>query len=211
MSDQRPRLMLLTPPIRDAAAFAEPLRQALSAGDIAAVLMDLAERDGRGLINMVKLLAPIVQGSGAAALIADHPEIVARGGADGVHVSDPANLEGALDLVKAQDRIVGAGGLRLRDDAMAAAQKGADYVMFGERRRDGSHPPLSSVIERASWWAQIFETPCVAFAPTMDAIDDLAATGAEFVTLGEPVWTSPEGPASAVNAALLRLAQGMPA
>jgi thiamine-phosphate pyrophosphorylase len=210
MPEQPPRLMLRTPPIGDAAAFAEPLRQALSAGDIAAVVLDFAEGDGRGLINMVKLLAPIVQGSGAALLVADRPEIVARSGADGVHVSDPAGLEAALDLVKGQDRIVGAAGLRLRDDAMAAAEKGVDYVMFGEGRPDGSHPPLSSVIERTSWWAEIFETPCVAVAPAFDAIDDLAAAGAEFVAIGEPVWTSPGGPIPAVKAALTRLAQGRP-
>ena len=33
-----------------------------------------------------------------------------------------------------------------------------------------SLPALESVVERASWWAEIFETPCVAFAPSLDAI-----------------------------------------
>jgi thiamine-phosphate pyrophosphorylase len=204
--DDNPRLMLFTPRIADAAAFAGPLREALSAGDIAAVVLELADADERALVNATKLLAPIAQGKGAALLVADHPEIVARGGADGAHLSDLGRLNAALDLIKSQGRIVGSGGLRLRDDAMAAAEKGVDYVLFGEQRLDGSAPPLASLIERAAWWAEIFETPCVAFASTLEALDELASTGAEFVALGEPVWTNADGPAGTVGAALQRLA-----
>ncbi|MFI4994528.1 MAG: thiamine phosphate synthase [Hyphomicrobiales bacterium] len=206
MHDNRPGLMLFTPPIGDAAAFAGPLREALSGGDIAALVLDLAGTDPRGLVNAVKLLAPIAQGKGVALLVADHPEIVTRGGADGVHLSDLGSLDVALDLVKSHGGMVGAAGLQLRDDAMAAAEKGVDYVLFGEKRDDGTLPSLSSLIERVSWWAEIFETPCVAFAPSLEAIDELGATGAEFVALGEPVWTHAEGPASAVKAALQLLA-----
>ncbi len=209
MPQDSPRLMLFSPRIGDPEAFIVPLRQALSAGDVAAVVVHLAGTDGRGVVNALKLLAPMVQSKGAAFLVADHPESVARGGADGVHLSDPSALPAALDLVKDKDRIVGIGGVELRDDAMAAAEKGVDYVLFGARRADGSFPPLSSVIERASWWAEIFETPCVAFAPDLDAIDDLAATSAEFIALGEPTWTHEEGPAAAVRSALQRLTQGM--
>jgi thiamine-phosphate pyrophosphorylase len=211
MPDEPPRLMLFSPRVADAAAFAGPLRQALAAGDVAAVVLDLEGPEPRSLVNAVKLLAPIVQGKGAALLIVDEPESVARGGADGVHISDPSALAAALDLVKSKDRIVGVGGLKLRDDAMRAAEKGVDYVLFGESRPDGSFPPLTNVVERCAWWAGIFETPCVAFAPTLDAVDELAATGAEFVALGEAAWTAPEGPAKAVASALQRLSQGMTA
>jgi thiamine-phosphate pyrophosphorylase len=58
------------------------------------------------------------------------------------------------------------------------------------------------VIDRASWWAEIFETPCVAYAPSLDAVGPLAATQAEFIALGEAVWSHPDGPAAAVTAAL---------
>jgi thiamine-phosphate pyrophosphorylase len=206
MDDNRPRLMLFSPRIADAAAFTAPLREALSAADVAAVVLDLADADERGLVNTVKALAPIAQGKGAALLVADRPEIVARSGADGAHLSDPDTLDAALDLLKGHGRIIGVGGLRLRDDAMAAAVKGVDYVLFGERRADGSLPALATVIERTTWLAEIFETPCVGFAPGLDAVDDLAATGAEFVALGEAAWTHAAGPAAAVAAAVQRLA-----
>jgi thiamine-phosphate pyrophosphorylase len=206
-----PRLMLLSPRIGDAATFLMPLREALSAGDVAALVLDLVDTDERSLVNAVKLLAPVAQGKGTAVLIADRAQIVARGGADGVHLSDPGGLDAAIELMKGQDRIVGAGGLRLRDDAMAAAEKGVDYVLFGEKRPDGHVPSLASVIERTSWWAEIFETPCVGLAQSLDAVDDLAGTGAEFVALGETVWSHAGGAGAAVAAALQRLSHRTPA
>ncbi|MFI5012293.1 MAG: thiamine phosphate synthase [Hyphomicrobiales bacterium] len=207
MDDNRPRLMLFTPRVLDAAALIGPLRDALAAGDVAAVVLELAEADERSLVNAVKLVAPVVQEKGAALLLADRPQIVARGGADGAHLSRLSGLDAALDLLEGQGRIIGCGGLRLRDEAMAAAEKGVDYVLFGEARPDGSLPAPASVIERAAWWAEIFETPCVAFAPNLEAIDDLAMTGAEFIALADAAWSHAGGPAGAVEAALQRLAQ----
>ena len=46
---------------------------------------------------------------------------------------------------------------------MSLGEAGADYLLFGEPRPDGSLPSLESVVERAAWWAEIFETPCVAY------------------------------------------------
>ena len=93
-------------------------------------------------------------------------------------------------------RIVGAGGLRSRDDAMAAGEAGADYVMFGEPRRDGFTPPLAETVERTAWWAEIFETPCVAFAGALDAVAPLTAAGADFVALGDAIWLAPSAAAA---------------
>ncbi len=90
---------------------------------------------------------------------------------------------------------------------MSVGEAGADYLIFGEPRPDGSLPALESVAERAAWWAEIFETPCVAYAPTLDAIPQLAATGAEFVALGDAVWSHPDGPAAAVRLATAALAR----
>jgi thiamine-phosphate pyrophosphorylase len=209
MDDRRPRLMLFSPPIADAAAFAAPLREALAESDVAAVAIAFAEADERTLVNMLKTLAPIVQAKEAAALVVDRPEIVARGGADGAHMGQRASLVPALGRLKEQERIVGAGGLALRDDAMSAAEAGADYVLFGDALADGRRPPIESVIERASWWAGIFETPCVAFASNLEALPELAATGAEFVALGDAVWAHAQGPRAAVAMAQRLLSQSL--
>jgi thiamine-phosphate pyrophosphorylase len=211
MPEPAARLYLVTPPIADADAFAPRLAEACAAGEIAAVLLRLEAADERTLIKRVKALAPAAQEQGAAVLVCapggvDLAAVAALSGADGVHVTaDPALVRDLRERLK--DRIVGAGGIRSKDDAMTAGEAGADYLMFGEPRPDGSLPPLDAVAERAAWWAEIFETPCVAFAPALDAVARLAATGAEFVALGDAVWRHGDGPAAAVAAA----AAAMPA
>lgn len=203
------RLVLITPRIVDADAFAETLRSACAGGDIAALILPLATAAERDLINAVKLLAPIGQAAGAAVLVAgdgfDLPSVSIRGGADGIHVDGAAAVVAQRDKV-GEGRILGAGDLRSRHDAMEAGEAAADYVMFGEPRADGSTPPFSAIVERAAWWAAIFETPCVAYAAALDHVAELAGTGAEFVALGEAVWNHKEGPKAAVSTALTALA-----
>lgn len=210
MPESTARLYLVTPPLGDAPAFAPALREACGTSDVAAVLLRLAAADERTLVNRAKALAPAAQEAGAAVLVSapgevDLAAVAARGGADGVHLAgaDAGRLKDMRERLK--DRILGVGGLRSKDDAMVAGEAGADYLIFGEPRADGSLPPLDAVIERAAWWAEIFETPCVAFAPSLDAAPAVAATGAEFVALGDAVWRHPDGPAAAVAAALAAL------
>jgi thiamine-phosphate pyrophosphorylase len=137
----------------------------------------------------------------------DLAAIAARGGADGVHV---AGAGGAIRDMRERlkgDRILGVGGLRSKDDAMTAGEAGADYLIFGEPRADGSLPAFEAVVERAAWWAEIFTTPCAAFAPRLDDVAAVAGTGVEFVALGDAVWGDPEGPAAAVRKAVDALAR----
>jgi thiamine-phosphate pyrophosphorylase len=202
MSDYpAPRLMLFTAPLSQIGDAAARLAPAMASGDIAAVLVRLLPNDERSQINLIKALAPIVQEAGAALVVQCDPSIAVRGGADGVHIEgDIEVLKTARDTVKA-DRIVGAGGLKARHDAMDAGEAGCDYVMFGEPRPDGYVPPLSGVIERATWWAEIFQTPCVVYAPDAAAIPLLSATGAEFIALGDWVLGAKD-PAAEIRAAL---------
>lgn len=211
MSDPMARLCLFTPIIEDATGFARRLGEACGAGEVASVTLRLGRGDERMLVNAVKALAPPAQERGAAVLVAlegdgDPVAIATRGGADGVHVTaDPARLRSLRDRLK-RDRILGCGGLTSRDDAMMAGEAGVDYLLFGEPHAGDVPPDLDDVVERAAWWAGIFETPCVAFAPDLAAVSRLAATGAEFVALGDAVWRHPQGPEAAVEAALLALA-----
>lgn len=193
MTTQAPltRLMLVTPPVADAEAMAFRLMQAMAGGDVAAILLRLAPGDDRSRIERVKRLAGPVQANGVALVVEDNAMVAARGGADGVHLTGgPAAVAEARSSLKTE-RIIGAGSLRARHDAMDIGEAGVDYVMFGEPRPDGTLPPLPAVVERAGWWAEIFETPCVAYVPDAEAVAPLVETGAEFVALGE--WAFAEG------------------
>ncbi len=200
------RLYLITPVLEDA-SFAPKLAEACKGGAVAAVLLRLGNLDERSLINLVKELAPSAQDQGAALIVttdsgADIANVAVRGGADGAHVSaaNPAQVRELRERLKAE-RAIGVGHIRTKDDAMSLGEAGVDYLLFGEPRRDGSLPSLDSVVERASWWAEIFETPCAAYAPSLEAVETLAATQAEFVALGDAVWSHPGGPAAGVKAA----------
>lgn len=181
----KPQIHLVTPPVDDPAAFRPRLADAVRQAKPASVHLRLAAGDAQTAKRHIQALAAMVQDAGAALLIDPPGDLrdVARAGADGVHVADPAALAAALKDLK-PERIVGAGGLRSRDAAMAAGEDGADYVMFGEPRPDGSLPPLHQVVERCAWWAEVFNVPCIGYAPAPDAVRPLAATGAEFVALG---------------------------
>ncbi len=126
-----PRLYLVTPQLADPSAFARQLTAALDAGDVAAVLLRLADIDERTMINCAKALATSVQSKDAALLLDGRPDLVARAGADGAHLTGLAALANSVGDLK-PERIVGVGGLATRHDAMLAAEQGADYVMFGE-------------------------------------------------------------------------------
>ena len=106
-----PRLYLVMPPVADAADLRRPLVAALDAADIAALLLALAPTDERTMINRVKALAPSVQDKAVALLLDSQPDIVARAGADGVHVAGIATLADTIAAFK-PDRIVGVGNLR---------------------------------------------------------------------------------------------------
>src|SRR5262245_11158906 len=125
-----PRLYLVTPPVGETKAFARQLGEAVRAADVAAVLLRLTPAGERELVNRVKAIASVGQETGAALVLDGHADIAARAGADGAHLAGLAAFTAAVEGLKPA-RIAGCGGLNTRDDAMAAGENGADYVMFG--------------------------------------------------------------------------------
>jgi thiamine-phosphate pyrophosphorylase len=207
LSPQFPRcsLYLITPLLTaaDGGAFAKIFAGALEAAPVACALVRLAPGSEAHAKAIVPPLLGPAKNADCALLIEDDTRLAARLGADGVHVTGAG--EDLVEAVKSlkPERIVGAGSLHTRDEAMTAGEMGADYVMFGEPHGGAQTrglPSLVSLTERVVWWAEIFETPCVAYADTIAAAGVLADAGADFVALGEAVWGSPS-PAGAVREA----------
>jgi thiamine-phosphate pyrophosphorylase len=201
-----PRLYLVTPRLDDTATFARELAPALGAGDVAALLLRLVDAGERELIQRIKALAPAIQERGVALLVDGRPDLVARADADGAHLTGVAALEAAISALQ-PERIAGAGGLRSRDDAMVAGEKGADYLMFGEPDDAGRRPAFTAIEERVAWWAELFQPPCVGYAASLDEVAPLAQAGADFVALGPWIWSDGRGAAAAIAAATERLAE----
>ena len=192
-----PRLYLATPVVDDPAALVTGLPGLLAGADIAAVLLRLADTDPRSMVTRIKRLAPPIQNAGAALLLDGHFDLVARSGADGAHLTGIAALEEALPTLK-PDRIAGIGGLTTRHDSMLAGERGADYVLFGELDARGLRPSIEAVAERLSWWAELFEPPCVGYVASSEEAHEFVRAGADFILVGDIIWTDSRGPAAAL-------------
>jgi thiamine-phosphate pyrophosphorylase len=195
-----PRLMLVTPRVGDAEAFADALEAALQASEFAAVILRFEPADERTLLARAKILVRVVQNADAAALLEGLPDLVGKSGADGLHLTGAGpELQEAVTRFR-PEKIVGTGNLQTRHEAMSAGEFGVDYLLFGEPERSDA-----SVIERVSWWAELFEIPGVALASAPEDIAPLAATGIDFVALGDFIWLDADGPAEAVRRAAAAL------
>lgn len=203
MSEDAPRLSLATPPLAEARDFLPALANALSAGDVASLLIRFAGDDPRHNEEIARALAPVAQDKGVAVLVEGSVTVALRAKADGAQITGCGeDLEAAVEKLSPK-YIVGAGGLSLRDDAMRAGEIGVDYVMFED-------DDAAALVERVAWWAELFNTPCVARAASLDAVAPLVAAGADFVLLDDAIWTDARGPAAAVAQALAALEQGKP-
>lgn len=207
MQDQRCRLYLITPPALEPAAFADELKQALDAGDVACVQLRLKQGDGEpaaddDFARATDVLMPIVQRYDAAFIINDRPDLAARFGADGAHVGQEDMAYADARKLLGDDRIVGVTCHNSKHLAMIAGEAGADYVAFGaffptetKLAKTRAEPEL------LTWWQQLFEPPCVAIGGiTVDNAPELIRAGADFLAVSAGVWRHADGPAAAVAA-----------
>lgn len=196
MPDDAPRLYLITPPLTGSAAFPPLLDEAIAVCGVACVLLRTAAASEGEKETILRALVPPLQRHGVACLVADDPDLALRVNADGVHIEGAGQeLRSALRALQ-PGRIVGAGGLRTRDEAMTAGEAGADYLMFGG---PDSGEPHESIAGRVAWWAEIFNVPSVGYAHELNAIGGLVRAGAEFIALGDAVFADPRGAVAALR------------
>jgi len=202
------------------------LGAALEAARIASVLFvppnnerigsgEQASASGAKFADTLKPLIALAQAGDAAALLLDDAGLVKSLKTDGVHLSaaDPATDNGGnrIEDVRAallSNYILGATAGPLRDDAMILGERGADYVGFAlsPSLLDPSHAK-QDLLERVSWWAQIFEIPSVVFdVATTDEAHELAEAGADFIAFNLPADASPASTAEYVRAMVKAIA-----
>ncbi|WP_417687053.1 thiamine phosphate synthase [Roseibium sp.] len=195
----RPRLFLVTPPSFDTAEMATALENAFKGGDVACVLIYMPEATSKELQATCEKLVPVIQSGGAAALVYGDTQVAGRTGADGAHIdSSLEDIKLAVESLQ-PERIVGAGGTKLKHEDMETAETGVDYLFFGKldlAEQAEAHP---KTLSKAEWWSELFETPCVALAGnTMTSVEAAAATGADFVALKDAMWQHGQDPAATV-------------
>jgi len=202
------RIYLITPRDIDLATFPRQLEEALAGGDVASLLIAPEGVSEMTLQRIAEVLTPIAQNAGVAVVVRDDTRASGRAKADGIHIETGiAEIKAAISSFHPQ-RVVGAGHIMTRHDAMEAAEAGADYIFFGfiDRPEEPEVHPKS--LDFADWWVPLFEPPCVVLAgSTLASVEDVADTGADFVAVRDAIWLDPRGPRAAIEDAERRLTE----
>lgn len=206
------------------------LSAALRAATVSAVC--LKPGPGQGLsAGELKPLVALAQAAGAAVLIADDAHLARIVRADGVHFTwqgprgadgldqafpaetdhdadlDPAHvhaIEAQLQRIEeareilGQTAIVGATAANTREAAMRLGEAAIDYLAFDQADAE-------TQLAFVTWWAEVFQVPCVALGAYREAGDEMSAAvlahgGVDFLEIETGANDAPEAVAAAVAA-----------
>ncbi|MFO1174048.1 MAG: thiamine phosphate synthase [Paracoccaceae bacterium] len=202
MSEDRPQIYLITPPVVDLDRFPDLLARVLDANEVACLRMALAGKDEYELGRAADALRMVAHDRDVAAVIDTHVGLAERHGLDGVHLLDSARSVRAARKALGPDAIVGAWCGTSRDAGMTAGEAGADYVAFGPAGESLLGSGARAERELFAWWSEMIEVPVVAEGALTEAVVRDLAPVTDFFGIGPEIWAA-EDPAEAL-AALIR-------
>lgn len=191
----RCRIVLIAPP----SVKPEAIEAALAGGDVASLILPQEEADAASFQSFAEKAVAAARAAGVAVVIAGDTRVAGRVHADGIHVD--GNKDELAEAVESyQERMmVGAGGAKTRDDALELGEERPDYIFFGRFGFDNKPEPHSRNLSLGQWWAEMIEIPCIVMAGSdLASVEQVAATGAEFVALSSAVFGDGIDPREAV-------------
>ena len=203
----RCRLVLIAPSSGEIADLTAAVDSALGGGDIASMIIPVGNRDEASLQKLGEALLPLAQAKGVAVMIENDTRIAGRIKADGVHLeTSPADLAEQIEHLEGR-LMVGAGGIKTRDEALDLGEAQPDYVFFGRFGYDNKPEAHSRNLKLGEWWSEMISLPCIVLGGT-DIASALAVaeTGADFVAMSAAIFNNetmkPGEAVSAINALL---------
>jgi len=196
-----PAKLYLISPQQVGGAFPDRLKAALEPGLAAAFQLRVKDVDEHELARLAEPLQRVCADAEVAFIVNDSMALAKRLGADGVHLGQSdGDIREARALLGPAAQI----GKTCHDSrhlAMEAGEAGADYVAFGAFYPTTTKPsdcrPEPAIL---SWWAAVFEIPCVAIGGITAAnARPLVEAGADFLAVCQAVWGA-DDPAAAVAA-----------
>ncbi|MGE3304469.1 MAG: thiamine phosphate synthase [Rhizobiaceae bacterium] len=209
---RRCRIVLITPPGVAADILRERLDAALEGGDVASLIVPQYDLSDEAFQLLAESLVPPAQAAGAAVMLAGDSRVAGRVGADGLHVE--GNLQAIGEAIEKHQghMMIGVGDVKDRDGALALGELRPDYIFFGRFGYDNKPEPHQRNLGLGEWWAEMIEIPCIVLAGSdLASVDAVAATGAEFVALGNAVFGEGVDAREAVRLANQRLDASAPA
>lgn len=204
--DRRPPCQLyLISPLEVSGGFPDRLARALDAGPVAAFQFRLKDVNQHEAARLAEPLQAICAAREVAFIVNDSVSLAKRLGADGVHLGQEDGSASEARQVLGPSVQIGVTCHDSRHLAMQAGEDGADYVAFGSfyptTTKEVRHHPDLAIL---SWWATLFELPCVAIGGITPAnAAPLVAAGADFLAVSAGVWGGDETAAVKAFAGLL--------
>jgi len=185
-----PAKLYLISPQEVGGAFPDRLKAALDPGVAAAFQLRVKDVDEHQLARLAEPLQRICADADVTFIVNDSMALAKRLGADGVHLGQSdGDIREARALLGPSAQI----GRTCHDSrhlAMEAGEAGADYVAFGAfyptTTKPSNYRPAPAIL---SWWASVFEIPCVAIGGITPAnAKPLVDAGADFIAVCQAVW-----------------------
>jgi len=192
--------LYLVSPLDVSGDFPEALARALDGGPVAAFQFRVKDVDEHQAARLAEPLQRLCADRDVAFIVNDSASLAKRLGADGVHLGQEDGDPREARALLGPGAQIGVTCHDSRHLAMEAGEAGADYVAFGSffptSTKEVRHRPDPSIL---SWWATLFELPCVAIGGITPAnARVLIDAGADFLAVSAGVWQHPEGPGAAV-------------
>jgi thiamine-phosphate pyrophosphorylase len=205
--DRRPPCQLyLVSPLDVTGAFPDRLIRALDAGPVAAFQFRVKDMNQHDAVRLAEPLQRICANRDVAFIVNDSASLAKRLGADGVHLGQEDDDPREARAMLGPNVQIGVTCHDSRHLAMQAGDASADYVAFGS-----FFPTVTKTVEHRadpvilSWWAALFELPCVAIGGITPAnAPPLIAAGADFIAVSNAVWGGDEAAAIRAFEAILR-------
>jgi thiamine-phosphate pyrophosphorylase len=203
MNDDEADLTVFPPPVRKdpcelylispqdvGGAFPDRLKAALAGGPVAAFQLRVKGIESHELARLAEPLQRICADADVAFIVNDSVSLAKRLDADGVHLGQSDGNAREARSILGPAKQIGVTCHASRHLAMEAGEAGADYVAFGAfyetTTKPSEHRPDPAIL---SWWASLFEIPCVAIGGiTPGNAAPLITAGADFIAVCNAVW-----------------------
>lgn len=198
MSDTPPpQLYLVTPPSLDPAPFADTLAGVLDATPFACLRLALVTEDEARILRAADTLRAVTEARDVPLVVTDRVTLARNAGLDGVHLLGGARGVREARRTLGPDAIVGAFCRASRHDGMTAGEIGADYVAFGPVGGAAAQDGEAADHDLFAWWSEMIEVPVIAEGGVDPATAAALAPLADFIALGEEIWSDDDPPGMA--------------
>jgi thiamine-phosphate pyrophosphorylase len=193
--------LYLISPLDVGGDFPRRLKEALSAGPVAAFQFRVKNMDQHRAAELAGPLQEICADHDVAFIVNDSISLANRIKADGVHLGQDDGDPREARSILGSDAQIGVTCHNSRHLAMEAAEAGADYVAFGAfyptSTKEVQHV---AEVETLRMWSEFTEVPCVAIGGiTSDNAAPLIAAGANFLAVCGAIWNHPAGAGAAIK------------